>query len=128
MRPGFEATLGVRPCALALSTSANACLGSQGIWATPVPLGLAVASGLLAFVLGVLLVLSTQALCCSCYVTCKLVLAGAFALRQPVVQGSVVAPPQIDNDAAKTWKKEASGPEGRGRGVLKLRRGGGTLA
>ncbi|CAK0818925.1 unnamed protein product, partial [Prorocentrum cordatum] len=68
---------GVSPCALGLSSAAHACLGAQDIWGAPVPLGLSVTAAGLAFVLGALLVLAAQAVCCSCYVTCRLVLAGA---------------------------------------------------
>ncbi|CAK0819174.1 unnamed protein product, partial [Prorocentrum cordatum] len=53
----FEAAssgLQVSPCALALSTSANACLSETGVWGAPVPLGAAVVAGGLGVLLGVL--------------------------------------------------------------------------
>eukprot|EP00959_Pyramimonas_sp_CCMP1952_P174005 3635790-Pyramimonas_sp.AAC.1 len=64
---GLQRTRGGGPCAVALSTSANACLSSQGIWWAPVPLGLAVSGITLTFAFGVLLALATQALRCSFY-------------------------------------------------------------
>ncbi|CAK0805827.1 unnamed protein product, partial [Prorocentrum cordatum] len=81
---GVKEAFGVSPCALGLSSAAHACLGAQDMWGAPVPLGLSVTAAVLAFVLGALLVLAAQAVCCSCYVTCRLVLAGAFALRQSI--------------------------------------------
>ena len=129
---GLHNALGVSPCAVALSTSANACLGTQGIWATPVPLGFAVFGITLAFVLGVLLVLSTQALCCSCYVTGKVLWAGATALRQPTplvaFAPAPVPGPLAIQDGGAAGKAEVVGFEARGRGVRQLRRGGGALA
>ncbi|CAK0855216.1 unnamed protein product, partial [Prorocentrum cordatum] len=79
---GVKEAFGVSPCALGLSSAAHACLGAQDIWGAPVPLGLSVTAAGLAFALGALLVLAAQALCCSCYVTCRLVLTGASVLRQ----------------------------------------------
>ncbi|CAK0849207.1 unnamed protein product, partial [Prorocentrum cordatum] len=83
---GVKEAVGVCPCALALSSAAIACLGSQDIWGAPVPLGLTVTAAVLAGGLVALLMLVAQAVCRSCYVTCELALACAFALRQTSLQ------------------------------------------
>ncbi|CAK0801682.1 unnamed protein product [Prorocentrum cordatum] len=71
----FEAAssgLQVSPCALALSTSANACLSETGVWGAPVPLGAAVVAGGLGVLLGVLAVLLAQVTVCTCLVSVRI--------------------------------------------------------
>ncbi|CAK0824003.1 unnamed protein product, partial [Prorocentrum cordatum] len=77
----FEAAssgLQVSPCALALSTSANACLSETGVWGAPVPLGAAVVAGGLGVLLGVLAVLLVQVTVCTCLVSVRIGLWGLW--------------------------------------------------
>ena len=117
------------PCALAISTTANACLSSQGIWSTPVPLGVAAGGIWIAFVVGALVVLATQAVCCSCLVGWKIAIWSFVGHRQHVEQAPILAQPLVVQDVgSKNEKIEAPGPQARGRGVPQLRRGRGALA
>ncbi|CAK0897361.1 unnamed protein product, partial [Prorocentrum cordatum] len=71
----FEAAssgLQVSPCALALSTSAGACLSETGVWGAPVPLGAAVVAGGLGALLGALAVLLAQVTVCACLVSVRI--------------------------------------------------------
>ncbi|CAK0895720.1 unnamed protein product, partial [Prorocentrum cordatum] len=81
---GFQ----VSPCALALSTSANACLSETGVWGAPVPLGAAAVAGGLGILLGVLAVLLVQATICTCLVSVRICLWGFWK--------ATPAPPRVE--------------------------------
>ncbi|CAK0809175.1 unnamed protein product [Prorocentrum cordatum] len=72
----WGSNLRVSPCALAISTTANACLSHVDAWGAPVPLGDAAVAIAARFLLGILAVLAVQATVCTCLVSVRVVLWG----------------------------------------------------
>ncbi|CAK0856813.1 unnamed protein product [Prorocentrum cordatum] len=73
----WASDLWVSPCALAISTTANACLSQTDVWGAPVPLGAAVFAVAVSFLLGILVVpAAVQATICTCLVPVRVILWG----------------------------------------------------
>ncbi|CAK0839425.1 unnamed protein product, partial [Prorocentrum cordatum] len=72
----WASDLRVSPCALAISTTANACLSQTDVWGAPVPLGAAVFAVGVSFLLGILALHAVQATICTCLVSVRVILWG----------------------------------------------------
>ena len=115
----------VSPCALAISTTANACLSQTDVWGVPVPLGAALIVAGVSFLLGILAVLAAQAAVCTCLVSVRVILCG-FARSEVKhrVSGDfeqqVVG--RVEDHGAQTIRTKGDQPPARGRDLPRLRR------